>query len=109
MGVTDVKHSSQRHPLREAAEAVLQAQTIPQDCTPPDPRGNTKWQALCSPLHGAAAKQRHPDLTAKRLQRQGQTQAPRRSKVGAKTLLLDQEPLKTRYSVGLSTPHHWGS
>lgn len=33
----------------------------------------------------------------------------RRSKVGVKTLLLGQEPLKTRYSVGLSMPHPWGT
>lgn len=93
MGVTDVKHSSQPHPLREAAEAVLQAWTIPQDCTLPDPHGNTKWQALCSPLHGAAAKQLHPDLTAKKLPRQGQTQAPRRDFFPQKEQSWGEDPL----------------
>ena len=76
MGVTDVKHSSHPHPLWEAAEAVLQTWPIPYDCTPPDPHGNTKRQALCSPLHRAAGKQLHPDLTAKKLRREEQTQAP---------------------------------
>lgn len=115
VGVTDAKHSSQPHPLREAAEAVLQAWTIPQDCTLPNPHGNTKWQALCSPLHGAAAKQLHPDLTAKNCQGRDKHKLReeisflRRSKVGVKTLLLGQEPLKTRYSVGLSMPHPWGT